>query len=99
MIATLVYGLAGLVGSALKAWVSADQKTLSRKSIADVVIGAAVGILYPLYPLVPLPKDANLIQQAALIGVLAYVSSDFIQNALAKVGITLPGINPKPPGA
>lgn len=97
MIATVVYGLAGLIGSALKAWVSSDQKTFSRKSVADVVIGAAVGILYPLYPLIPLPKEANLLQQAALIVALAYVSSDFIQNGLAKIGITLPGVNALPP--
>lgn len=85
---SLVYGLAGLIGSALKAWVSNDQASLSKKSVADVAIGAAVGILYPLYPILPIPEHASIIQQGAIIGVISYFSSDLITNVMTKLGIT-----------
>ena len=85
---TLAYGLAGLIGSGLKAWVSNDQLSWSKKSAADVLIGGAVGVLYPLFPLVPLPETANLLQQGAIIGIISYFSSDLITNVLTKFGIT-----------
>lgn len=85
---SLAFGIAGLVGSGLKAWVSNDQASFSKKSVADVLIGGAVGILYPLVPFVPIPETANLLQQSALIGVISYFSSDLITNILTKFGIT-----------
>lgn len=85
---SLVYGIAGLVGSALKAWVSNDQASFSKKSLADILIGGAVGVLYPLFPLIPLPEGANLLQQGAIIGVISYFSSDLITNVMTKFGIT-----------
>ncbi len=85
---SLAYGIAGLIGSGLKAWVSNDQASLSKKSLADVLIGGAVGILYPLMPFVPFPEGANLLQQSAMIGVISYFSSDLITNVMTKFGIT-----------
>jgi hypothetical protein len=85
---SIAYGIAGLVGSALKAWVSNDQASFSKKSLADVLIGGAVGILYPLFPFVPMPDGASLLQQSALIGVVSYFSSDLITNVMTKLGIT-----------
>jgi hypothetical protein len=84
---SVAYGIAGLVGSALKAFVSTDQANFSKKSIADVVIGAAVGILYPLVPFVPIPETANLLQQAVMIGVISYFSSDLLTGVLSKLGV------------
>ena len=91
MNATIAFAIAGLVAAALKAFVSADQATLSRKSVADVLIGGAVGILYPLFPVVPLPETANLLQQAVLVGVLSYFSSDLLQGILGKLGVKVNG--------
>lgn len=88
---SLAFLIAGLVAAALKSYVSADQATFSRKSVADIIIGGAVGLLYPLFPLVPLPTEATLLQQAALVGVLCYFSSDLLTGILTKLGI---GINP-----
>jgi hypothetical protein len=88
---SLAYFLAGLLAAILKAYFSADQATLSRKSVADVVIGGAVGILYPLYPLFPLPTGANLLQRAAIVLVICYVSTDLLQNILGKAGVSLSG--------
>lgn len=75
-----------LLGSAMRAFLTPAQKTLSRKSIADVVIGGAVGLLYPLYPVVPLPGGASPLQLAVVMFVLAYFSSDFLVNVVTKLG-------------
>ena len=77
--------LGGLVGSALKAWITASQATFSKKSIGDVLIGGAVGLLWPVLGPIPIPADLAIAQKAALVGVLAYVASDFLQNAITRV--------------
>lgn len=94
MTPTVAFGIAGVVASALKVFVAGDQATVSRKSIADVILGGAIGILYPLYPLVPLPDAANLLQQSMLVGVICYFSSDLITNILAKLGVAQKQLNP-----
>lgn len=91
---SVAFGLAGLIASALKVFVAGDQATISRKSIADVILGGAVGILYPLYPLVPMPEHATLLQQSMLVGVICYFSSDLITNVLAKLGVAQKQLNP-----
>jgi VIT1/CCC1 family predicted Fe2+/Mn2+ transporter len=85
---SVAFGIAGLIGSGLKAWVSNDQASLSKKSLADVLIGGAVGVLYPLMPLVPIPDHATMLQASTLIGIMSYFSSDLITNVLTKLGIT-----------
>lgn len=98
MNASLAYGIAGLVGSGLKAWVSNDQSSFSKKSLADVLIGGAVGVLYPLFPFFPMPDGATLLQQSALIGVVSYFSSDLITNIMTKLGlVSLHGSGEKAP--
>lgn len=96
MTETIAYLIAGLLAAVLKAYFSADQATFSRKSVADVIIGGAVGLLYPLFPLVPLPAGASLIQRAAIVLVICYVSTDLLQNVLGKIGIAMPSGTPKP---
>lgn len=91
---SLAFGLAGLIASALKVFVAGDQATLSRKSIADVILGGAIGILYPLYPIVPLPESATLLQQSMAVGVVCYFGSDLITNVLAKLGVAQKQLNP-----
>lgn len=82
---TIALALGGIAGSALKAFVSNDQGTFSKKSLADVLIGGAVGLLYPLYPIISLPPGASLAQQATLIAVIAYFTGDLALNVLQKV--------------
>lgn len=97
---SLAFLIAGLAASALKAYVSSDQATFSRKSVADILIGGAVGLLYPLFPMIPMPANASLIQQAALVGVICYFSSDLLQGILSKLGVTInpnSGISTPPP--
>lgn len=84
---SLAFGVAGLIASGLKAFVSTDQANISKKSIADVVIGGAVGVLYPLFPVIPIPETASVLQQAVLVGVVSYFSSDLLTGILAKLGV------------
>lgn len=83
----LYLALGGLAGSALKAYIATDQNTLSRQTIADVAIGAAVGFLYPLYPVIEFPPVASVAQKAVMMGVLSYFSADMIQGVLFKLGV------------
>lgn len=89
-----VFFVAGLVGAGLKAYFSNDQATLGKKSVGDVILGGVSGILVPV--LLPLPTDWNIVQQGALVVGLSYFGVDLIQNALQKVGVTLPPTPPKP---
>ncbi len=90
---TVMLIIAGLLGSALKAWVSVSQANFSKRSIADVILGGAVGGLFPLVvntmpsPIPDLWARASIIQQGLLLGVIAYATSDFINNVLGKFGV------------
>lgn len=88
--ASLVFFAAGVLGAILKSYLSADQQTKSKKTLGDVILGGLTGILIPLLAPSLIPANANIVQQAALVAVGAYAGSDIIQNALMKVGITLP---------
>jgi membrane associated rhomboid family serine protease len=90
--------IGGMSGSAVKAWATTSQATLSKASIIDVLIGGAVGAIFPLLGPSLLPdavqtawEAASTAQKAILMGILCYASSDFIQNMLSKLGITIPG--------
>ena len=92
--------LGGVCGAALRVIVTTAQPTLSRKSMVDILIGGAVGLLYPLYPVIDFPATATTLQKAAIIALLAYFASDFLVNTvsrfLPKGGIPPPG-DPNPP--
>ncbi len=94
---SIVFFVAGLAGAACKAFFSNDQATWSRKSVGDVVLGGLTGILFPLVSPMPLPTDANILQQAAIVAAAAYMGSDVIQNVLQKFGKSLPGVPSAPP--
>ena len=92
------YAIGGLVGSAVRAVITTSQVTLSRQSIVDVLIGGAVGLLWPLYPVIELPAHASTLQNATIVGLFAYMSGDFVVNALRRIGaLTKPnGTAPTP---
>lgn len=99
MTQTIVLIVAGLLGSALKAWISVSQANISKRSIADVILGGAVGGLFPLLvqsmpsPIPELWVRASLVQEALLLGILAYATSDFINNALGKLGVGISAVS------
>jgi hypothetical protein len=84
----IVLLVAGLLGSALKAWASNSQATLSKKSIIDVVIGGVAALLIPTFAPTMIPANATLVTQAAVIVMISYFSSSFIQNILTKLGVS-----------
>ncbi len=85
MDAILVLALGGILGAALRVVVTPEQPTFSRRTIADVVLGGVVGLLYPLYPVVQFPADATLLQRAAIVGLVAYFSGDLAAGLAARV--------------
>lgn len=93
MTQTIALIIAGLLGSALKSWATTSQATISKRSIADVILGGAVGGLFPLVvswfpdPIPALFRQASALQQALLLGVIAYATSDFVNNVLTKLGV------------
>lgn len=76
----------GVLGCAARALVSQSQDLISRKTIADLIIGGLVGIVYPLIAPIPIPSSghANLIQQAAFVGIVSYVADHVLVNYFGK---------------
>ena len=87
----------GLLGSALKAYVTDSQATFSRRSIGDIITGGVIAVLVPIYLPALLPAAQNVFGQAMVIFALSYFSSDLLTNVLVKLGVK--GIDPGAPKA
>jgi hypothetical protein len=83
--APYAFFLGGLIGTAVKAWLTTSQATFSKQSAVDVALGGIVGLLWNLYPPFALPAGASLVQQAALVGLTTYAASDVVGNFIALV--------------
>lgn len=92
-IALLLFALAG---SAFKAWTSGSQATWSRRSLGDIVIGAAVGFIGPAFLPSVMMSGTAIEFQCGAVFVLAYFSSHVINALLAKFGIAPALLNPAP---
>lgn len=92
-----VLALGGLIGSAIKAWVTVEQPTLSKQSLIDIILGGAVGLLWTIWPPFDLPATASLVQRAAIVGITAYFSSDLLANLARRFMPASPPQEP-PPG-
>jgi len=79
--------MCGLLGSALKSYVTQSQGTFSRRSVGDILTGGVVAVLVPIYAPALLPGSQNIFGQAMVIFALSYFSSDLLMNVLTKVGI------------
>lgn len=90
---SLVLALGGLVGSAARALLTTSQPTFSRRSLADVLIGGAVGFLWPLYPLIDFPAGATMFQKAVIVGVIAYFAGDVLLNSFQRLTAGLAKLN------
>lgn len=101
---TLLFAVAGALGSGFKAWLTHAQATWSKQSALDVATGAVIGVLFnlllPSLPSLGVPwvqtfvdmfGKASLAQQAVLIAVFCYFASDVVQNALLKFGVNVSG--------
>ena len=75
----------GVCGSVLRAYITNSQQFISKKSLADVVVGFLVGFLYPLYPLIDFPANATTLQKAIMVAAIAYLAGDLLLNSLEKL--------------
>lgn len=82
---SLWLALGGVAGSVARVLITQSQSWRDRKSIGDVVVGFAVGYLWPLYPLIDFPATATTPQKAVIVAVIAYFAGDVIQNGLSKL--------------
>jgi uncharacterized membrane protein YgaE (UPF0421/DUF939 family) len=88
---------AGLLGSALHAYVTQSQTTFSKKSIVDVVIGGLAALLIPTYLPSLIPAGSDIASTFAIVAVISYTSSDIVQNVLGKLGVSIQGGTPPAP--
>lgn len=82
MTQSVTYFVAGVVGTGCKSLLSQGQDFISKKTVVDIVVGGLVGILLPMFPIIPIPKDANLIQQAAMVAFVSYAAGHAIMSGL-----------------
>lgn len=94
---SLTFLLAGLVGGALKAFLSNSQENISVKSLGDVVIAGLVGLLWPALGPIPIPEKLTLIQQAGFITFISYTGSHVVTSVLGKIGYPLNAGPSSPP--
>lgn len=83
---SLMLALGGVVGSAARSALTASQPFASRKTATDLVIGALVGFLWPLYPLIDFPAGSTTLQQAVIVAAIAYITGDALINVLTRLG-------------
>lgn len=79
--------LGALLGTAMKAWATNSQATISKRSILDVIIGALSGLLVPSYFPKLVPQGEGVLVAGAAMALVAYASSDFVQNVLGKINV------------
>ena len=84
MLYEVYLALGAAVGAALNVYMTTEQENFSRKSVVQVVLSAAAGYLYPLYPVLPLP-EASVASQAVLMGVMSYAGADFGANLMTRI--------------
>ena len=85
MTLSLALALGALLGGLAHAWVTKGQAMWSRPTAGTLFISLLIGVLYPLYPIIPFPDTANLLQKGAIMAAIAYVAGDAVANLLPGV--------------
>lgn len=91
--------LGGAVGSFLRAWITRAQETWSRKTLVDVLLGGAIGLLWDTIMPIEFKAGTTLLQQATILGVLAATGNATWTSAAAKLGAKLGNGNGNSNGA
>jgi len=93
----LMYFVAGAGSTAVRAWQSEKQHTISMKSLIDVVYGGLSSLVFPAFfpaALVAL----NMIGKTAAVAVLAFTTNWALSAAAWRIGILTPvETTPTPP--
>lgn len=84
--------IGGALGALAKAIFTTDEPTLSpgvwrpsKATVRDVLIGAVIGYVWNLYPVIELPAAASVSQRALLVAVVAYFGADLLPNVLGQL--------------
>jgi hypothetical protein len=97
----LALAAGGVIGTGLRALLDNSQTTLSRKTVADLVIGGLIGGIYPVL-LPSFVLGDGLVQQGAFIALVSAFAGQAIQSFLGEkinsmLGQQQPTVPPKPP--
>ena len=84
----VIYALAGALAAFLRALI-AEQDTVSRKTAVDVILGAASGILVPLF-VVDMKPEWSIVSRAAIVLGSGYLTGSLLSVIASKV----PGFGP-----
>ena len=82
---SLALAVGALLGALAHAKVTKGQNVWSRETAGTCIVSVLIGVLYPLYPIIPLPESANVVQKAAIMFGIAYVAGDAVTNLLPNV--------------
>ena len=88
---TLILLAAGLLGAFLRAFADNDQKTWSRQTVVDVVLGGLTGGLTPLA--ITIPGD-TLTKQFLVVTIMSYAGINVLKDLLGKLNVVIPNFTP-----
>lgn len=76
MNADLIYLIAGALAAYCRALLKPDQDTMSRKTLVDVLVGAAAGVLVPI--VVEMQPTWSLLRQGAVVFGAGFLAGDLL---------------------
>ena len=88
MNAELIYALAGALAAFLRA-LAAVQDTVSRKTLIDVILGAASGVLVPLF-LIEMKPEWSILARSSIVLAAGWLTGSILSVIASKV----PGLGP-----
>ena len=93
---TVWLAVGGLLGGTLHAlFMGTTPSFWCRETGKTIFLGGIMGLLYPLYPIIPFHPEANVIQQAGLVTLIAFIVGAGIQSILPGIFQKLTG-QPRP---
>lgn len=94
----LLLFFAGLVGGGARAFITKSQSNLSARSVADVVLGASLGIFLPrLAGNIQIWGALTPLEQFVAVAIASYCFGDVIQNAiLSRMKVFVDMLGPAP---
>ncbi len=85
----LMYFVVGAGSTALRAWQSDKQHTISMKSLVDVMYGGLSSLVFPAF--FPAAVAAlNMVAKTAAVAVLAFITNWAYSAAAWKIGLLTP---------
>lgn len=80
----LVFGIAGLIGAALRAAFNPEQVTLSRQTLGDVVLGGLIGVFFMDMSPVQFDPAMPLLKRAIGVAGVSWLAGDVLRDAIRR---------------